>query len=62
MTVAKGIMDKYVREGVREEVGVIAIGRTTGRKGQVFWYHIHEDEEVPETGFDIAVCLGRDII
>lgn len=55
MTTAKEILDKYVKEEVREEVGVIAIGRTTGRKGTVFWYHIHEDEELPKEGFVISL-------
>ena len=59
MKTAKEILDKYVKEEVREEVVVIAIGRTTGRKGTVFWYHVHEDEEVPEEGFDIALHIRK---
>ena len=60
MTIAKEILDKYVKEEVRGEVGVIAIGvRKSSKAGDVFWYHIHEDEEVPEEGFDIALHIRK---
>lgn len=58
MTTAKEILDKYVKEEVREEAGAIAIGVRKGSKeGDIFWYHIHEDEEVPEEDFDIALHI-----
>lgn len=59
MTTAKEILDKYLKEEVREEVGVIAIGRTTGWRGTLFWYHIRKGEEVPEGDFDIALHIRK---
>ena len=56
---AKELLDKYVKEEVRKEVEVIAISRTTDRKGVAFWYHIHEEEEVPYKGLDIALHIRR---
>lgn len=59
MTTAKRILEKYIKEGVREETGVIAISKSKGADNCSFWYHIHEDEEVPEEGFDIALYIRK---
>jgi len=40
---AKEILDKYINKEQREQVGVIAISDNLG-----YWFHVHEDEEVPE--------------
>ena len=40
----KELKDKYLLD---KKVGVIAIGKD-------FWYHVHDDEEIPEK-FDIAL-------
>ena len=42
MTIEKKILNKYVKGEVRGEVGVIAISQA---KKNMFWYHVHEDED-----------------
>ncbi len=48
------IKEKYVRENMRDKVGVIAISQ---EKDKMYWYHVHENEEVPKKGFDIAIHI-----
>lgn len=50
---AQEIKKKYLRRKVRKECGVIAIG-------QDFWWHVHDNEELPE-GFTIAIHPRRKI-
>jgi len=38
---AKELKKKYLKKNMRDDVGVIAIGED-------FWYHIHDNEEIPE--------------
>ncbi|KKN51130.1 hypothetical protein LCGC14_0625940 [marine sediment metagenome] len=51
---AKEILEKYIKEEERENVGVIAI--LTRKNAMSIWYHVHEDEAVP-TDQDIAVHI-----
>lgn len=47
------LMKKYVKPSMRGECGVIAIHQI-----KKFWYHVHNDEEVPsEKEYDIAIHL-----
>ena len=36
---AQELKGKYLREEVKDRVGVIAIGKD-------FWYHVHDNEEI----------------
>lgn len=51
---AKTLKQQYVQQEVHEKFGVIAISQDTEN---MFWYHVHDDEEVPEGGYDIALLL-----
>lgn len=51
---AKEILDKYVKEEERENVGVIAI--LTRKNAMSIWYHVHEDEDIPDDK-DIAIHI-----
>ena len=45
---AQEIKDKYLKEDVKDICGIIAIGEGT-------WFHVHDDEVVPEENFTIAI-------
>jgi len=44
---AKELKDKYLKDDVKDKIGVIAIGES-------FWYHVHDDEEMPK---DLTIAL-----
>ena len=48
------IKKKYVKEDMFDKVGVIAISQS---KEKQFWYHVHEDEKIPEKDYDIAIHI-----
>lgn len=50
MMKAKEIIDKYVVENMKKYVGVIAISQKDGH-----WFHVHLEEDIPETGYDITI-------
>ena len=43
---AQDIKDKYVVKEMHDKVGVIAIGKN--EKGETYWWHVHNDEELPQ--------------
>ena len=49
------IIEEYVKEDVKDNVGIIAISQ---EKDNMFWYHVHDDEEIPED-FDIAIHIRK---
>lgn len=38
--------NKFLKEEVKDSVGVIAIG--FDKKGKQFWFHVHDNEELPD--------------
>ncbi len=46
---------EFIKNKKLGEVGVIAISQD--RNKPEYWYHIHNDEEIPEAGFDIAIHI-----
>lgn len=47
---------KYVKLSRLNETSVVAISQDPD---DMFWGHVHDNEELPEKGFDIAIFLGR---
>lgn len=43
---AHELIQEYVKEDKQEDVGVIAIEEN--EDDDLYWYHVHGDEEVPE--------------
>jgi len=52
---AKEILNKFIKKEMVDKVGVIAISQTS----EMHWYHIHNDEQVPEKGYSIAIHVRR---
>jgi len=52
---AKEILDKFIKKEMINKVGVIAISQTP----KMYWYHIHNNEQVPEKGYSIAIHVRR---
>ena len=48
------LIEEYIKEEMKDKIGVIAISQD---KDKMYWYHVHEDEEIPEKGFDIAIHI-----
>lgn len=53
---AKEIKNKYAKEDMHDKVGVIAISQKKDDK-EMLWYHVHDNEEVPEKDYDIAIHI-----
>ena len=47
---AKELLNK-IKDEYKDEFGVIAISRDE----LSYWYHVHEDEDLPEEEYDIAL-------
>jgi len=54
--IAKELLEKYIKKEVREDVGVIAIFRKKQNQ-EMDWYHVHENEQIPNKDHDIAIHL-----
>lgn len=50
---AKEVLDKYVKKEERAKIALIAIAKEDGKE---FWFHVHEDEDIPK-GYEIAIHL-----
>jgi len=55
---AKEILNKYVKEDMRDEVGVIVISQKEADK-EMFWYSVHENEEIPAEDYDVAIHIKQ---
>jgi len=51
------IKKKFIKSDLFEDVGIIAISKDNYN---MFWYHVHEDEELPnKEEYEIAIHIRR---